>query len=32
MDSAGAGYGQLSDLCENGIEPTSSIKCGERLD
>ena len=32
LDQARSGYGQETDTCECGYEPSGSIKCGEFLD
>ena len=32
MDQAGSGKGQVVGTCENGYEPSGSIKCREFLD
>ena len=32
VDWVGQGQGQLAEACENGNEPSSSMKCGEFLD
>ena len=32
LDRSGSGYEQVAGICECGIEPLGSIKCGEFLD
>jgi hypothetical protein len=32
LDQSGLGLGQLADCCEDGDEPSGSIKCGEFLE
>jgi hypothetical protein len=32
LDSSDSGYGQVTDCCEHGNEPSGSIKGGEFLD